>query len=177
MLRLPVLHHACVVFAAIGLCVAAPTLAQERAAPLSAEAFKPAPADMAAPDDLGAPLTDATEPAGADKAAGKTLSVDMPIAVIAANPQGRAVLDKDLPGLCKRPEYSMFKGLTLTRLAGLSHGRIKPKTLDHVQADLIQVSLTGETPRSANPLTAGGRTISRFSRALYQRVAMVIAAL
>ena len=132
---------------------------------------------MATPDDLGAPLQDAEGAAPSASVAGKTLSVDTPIGLIAANPQGRAVLDKDLPGLCKRPEYPMFKGLSLTTIASLSHGRIKPGTLNHVQADLVRISATGAPAPTHNPLTAGGRTLGRFSRSIYERVVTVIASL
>jgi hypothetical protein len=97
-------------------------------------------ADM--PADLGAPLG----PVEQARPTGKPLSIDMPIAKIAAKPQGKAVLDQDIPGLCERPEYVMFKGMTLKKLAGLSGGRISHATLNQIQADLVKTNATDDSP-------------------------------
>ncbi len=129
---------------------------------------------MAMPDDLGAPLAETERaPAGRDK----ILSVNTPIGVIASSPQGRAVLERRLPGLCERPEYMMFKSMSLAKLALLSHGRISTGKLDQLQADLIRVDLIDEPVHRHNPLTDSGRSIGRLSHSLYRRVVMVIAAL
>ena len=102
---------------------------------------------MTIPDDLGAPLTSAPQ---AVESHGKSLSVNTPIAVIASNPQGRAVLDQDLPGLCERPEYSMFKSMSLARLAGLSRGRITRAKLNVIESDLGQASLAAVQPAQSD---------------------------
>ncbi|MGC1302103.1 MAG: hypothetical protein WA840_07000 [Caulobacteraceae bacterium] len=95
-------------------------------------------ADM--PDDLGKPLTqDGPALGGARK-----LSIDMPISSIAAAPAGKAVLEHDLPGLCERPEFGMFKGMSLKALAGMSGGKISTAKLNQVQADLVKVSITAD---------------------------------
>lgn len=97
-------------------------------------------ADM--PADLGAPMG----PVEQAKPTGRPLSIDMPIAKIVAKPAGKAVLDQDIPGLCERPEFVMFKGMTLKKLAGLSGGRITHATLDQVQADLGRTNMMDDSP-------------------------------
>ncbi len=96
-------------------------------------------ADM--PADLGAPLG----PVEQAKPTGKRLSIEMPIAKIAAKPAGKAVLDQDIPGLCERPEFAMFKGMSLKKLAGLSGGRISHATLNQIQSDLVKVNLMDDS--------------------------------
>lgn len=64
------------------------------------------------------------------------LSVDMPVEKICSNPAGKAVIDRDLPGLTTRPEYPMFKMISLKSLVGMSGGRLSNKDLAKVQADL-----------------------------------------
>ena len=128
---------------------------------------------MAMPDDLGAPLAGApAEPVTPER----TLSVRSPIAVIAGCAQGRAVLDRDLPGLRERPEFMMFKGMSPAKLASLSHGRISDADLGKLQADLVKVSLA-DTPRRHSIFTESSQTVGRFSKAVYHHVAVMIAAL
>ncbi len=91
--------------------------------------------DSDMPDDLGVPL-----PEQKVVHSGPRLSIDAPLSSIAAAPAGRAVLDHDLPGLCERPEFGMFKGMSLKALAGMSGGRITTAKLNQVQADLIKVN-------------------------------------
>jgi hypothetical protein len=122
---------------------AAPQMASQ-SAPQAADpqfaAVNVSDADM--PADLGAPLG----PVEQAKPTGKPLSIDMSIAKIAAKPQGKAVLDQDIPGLCERPEFAMFKGMSLKKLAGLSGGRITHATLNQVQADLVKVNVADDSP-------------------------------
>jgi hypothetical protein len=118
---------------------AAPQKASQAADPQFA-AVNVSDADM--PADLGAPLG----PVEQAKPTGKPLSIDMSIAKIAAKPQGKAVLDQDIPGLCERPEFAMFKGMSLKKLAGLSGGRITHATLNQVQADLVKVNVADDSP-------------------------------
>ena len=131
-------------------------------------------ADMAMPDDLGAPLADA--PVKTASPVERTLSVKTPIAVIASNAQGRTVLEHDLPGLCERPEFMMFKSMSPAKLATLSHGRISETDLNRLQTDLMKVSLT-DAPRPHSLFTRSGRTVGRFSKAVYQHVVLMIASL
>ncbi len=68
--------------------------------------------------------------------AGSALSIDMPVGAICASPDGRAVLDRDLPGLSTHPDFAMFKSMSLKTLAAMSNGKITPSELAKVQADL-----------------------------------------
>ncbi len=97
---------------------------------------------------LGGCATDTQPPAASTLAAVKTpsarstskaLSINTPISTIAASPAGKAVLEHDLPGLLERPEYGMFKNMSVKSLAGLSNGKITPATLNQVQRDLQQL--------------------------------------
>lgn len=156
----------------------------DRASPQGAD-------EMAMPDDLGAPLAGATAaaPTPRGSAAGR-LSVDSPIVQIASDPEGKAVLERTLPGLCERPEYSMFKGMSLRRLAAMSSGRITEAKLDVVQADLGRLGPAETAPVSpprgvfypithtaSSSVRYGGRQIRQLSHAIYRRVTLVIAAL
>ncbi|HWU54451.1 MAG TPA: hypothetical protein VN175_03055 [Rhizomicrobium sp.] len=71
---------------------------------------------------------------GAQASAGHTL--DTPIEVIAADPAGVAVLNKDIPGLLANPNYAIFKGMSLNMLAAMSRGRLSEQTLAQTKADL-----------------------------------------
>ena len=167
----------CVLVLAASLCTAGGADAQTRAVAFlpKASAIAPAvaPADMALPDDLGAPLPGATpEPAAAPS---RVLSVNTPIWMIASNAQGRAVLEQRLPGLCERPEFMMFKGMSLAKLAVLSRGRISLADLTQIEADLTKVSLSDEPPPHSHGLFP--RSVGRLSHSVYRRMVSVIAAL
>ena len=187
-----------VVFIVSGLGVAGQAAAQSGvpSRPVQAQSaslgLKPASGadDMAMPDDLGAPMaggeTAAADvppsAAGGDAAAASKrsagLSVNTPIAVIASSPQGRAVLERDLPGLCERPEYMIFKSMSPAKLAVLSSGRISQRTLTRLQAHLVQVSVSSEAePPRHSLLAEGGTRVKRFSRSVYRRMLSAIEAL
>ena len=79
-------------------------------------------------------------PAPAAPAAAGALSVETtPIETIVANPAGKAVLDKDLPGLTTHEAYEQFKAMTLAQVAPMSQGAITPEALKTVQADLDKI--------------------------------------
>ena len=64
-------------------------------------------------------------------------SVDAtPIAELAADPAGKAILDKELPGLTNHPAYEQFKGMTLRQLQPMSGGVISDERITAVQAAL-----------------------------------------
>ena len=162
------------------LTIMVSVLALEAFAPgeAAAQTSTPAapPADMAMPDDLGAPLAGApVQPAVLRPDQG--FRVTMPIGLIASSPQGRAVLDRDLPGLCERPEFMMFKGMSPIKLASMSHGRITPADLDKLQGDLNRIGPGGAPVHSYSIFTRSSRTVTRFSKAVYHRVALMIALL
>jgi hypothetical protein len=156
-------------------CLCALLLASVADAPALAQTTsRPAPPDMAMPDDLGAPLDGAAPEA---QPVGRTLSVETSIAVIAASAQGRAALDRDLPGLVERPEFMMFKSMSPAKLAALSGGRISQADLNRLQSDLVKVDYTGEPVHQHSIFTRSGQAVGRMSKAVYHRVALMIASL
>lgn len=64
------------------------------------------------------------------------LDLDTPIAVIAADPGGRAVLDKDLPGLTDHPLYESFKNDTLRQFQPKTGGGVSRESLALTEKDL-----------------------------------------
>jgi len=72
------------------------------------------------------------------------LSVNTSIEAICATPAGKAVLDRDLPGLTARPEFPMFKAMTLKQLEPMSKGHITDAVLAKVQRDLTEVNASAE---------------------------------
>jgi hypothetical protein len=72
------------------------------------------------------------------------LSLNTPIEAICATPAGKAVLDRDLPGLTGRPEFDMFKAMTLKQLQPMSKGHITDAVLAKVAGDLAAVNARGE---------------------------------
>jgi len=94
-------------------------------------AHRPAPQRQPMPAEL--------RPAPAPAPPGP-LSLSSSIEAICATPAGKAVLDRDLPGLTARPEFPMFKGMTLKQLEPMSKGHITDAVLAKVQADLKAVN-------------------------------------
>jgi len=82
------------------------------------------------------PVAAAAQPARLGSSPKQALSVSTPVAVIAANPQGKVVLQRDLPGLLTNPKYQLFSDMSLTQLASLSCGKLTSAKLAQVQADL-----------------------------------------
>jgi hypothetical protein len=68
--------------------------------------------------------------------AAKGMSLDTPIETIVANPAGKAVLDKDLPGLTTHPAYDQFKSMSLKEVQPMSQGAITDDQLAKTGADL-----------------------------------------
>ncbi len=99
------------------------------AAPVMAQS---APADEHAMHDMHAGH------AGHAEAAAK-LTLDTPIAAIAENEAGKAILDADLPGLTSHPHYEMFKGMSLNQLAPMAGDQIPAEALTKVKEKLLQV--------------------------------------
>lgn len=64
-------------------------------------------------------------------------TLDTPIEVIAADPGGAAVLNKNMPALLANPNYSSFKGMSLKWLASMSRGKLSQETLAQTEADLV----------------------------------------
>jgi hypothetical protein len=104
----------------------------------------PPAADLAAPKQATAPTQTVQpkqsaklEPSPAPAASNSML--DVPVEKIAAIPRGRALLDKDFPGLCTHPMFSSFEGMSLNQLAAMSSGKMTPVMLAKAQKDLSKL--------------------------------------
>ena len=67
------------------------------------------------------------------------LTLDTPIETIVANPAGKAVLDKDAPGLTTHAMYDQFKSMSLKDLAPMSQGKLDDAALKKIGDDLAAV--------------------------------------
>jgi hypothetical protein len=74
------------------------------------------------------------------KAPAPNFSLDTPVDRIAANQRGKAILDRDLPGLMASQSYLLFDDMSLSEIASLSGGLLTKTKLDLVQNDLTQLS-------------------------------------
>ena len=69
-----------------------------------------------------------------------TFSLNTPLNHIAADKRGKAVLERDLPGLMASRSYLLFDDMSLSQIAIMSGGRLSQTKLNLVQADLAQLS-------------------------------------
>lgn len=67
------------------------------------------------------------------------MTLDTPVGTIAADPRGKAILDRDVPGLTTNPNYPMIKMMTLPALQSMSGGQMTQTEVDQVKADLAQM--------------------------------------
>ena len=82
----------------------------------------------------------AAGPALAQVAAAPVLSAEnTPIVDIAATPEGKAALDKNLPGLTTHEAYEQFKSMSLKQVQPMSGGAITDDQLKALQADLDKI--------------------------------------
>ncbi|MEG3123469.1 hypothetical protein [Sphingomonas sp. GB1N7] len=88
----------------------------------SAQTAAPAPSAPAAPAAATAKFT-----------------LDTPIEAIVADPAGKAVIEKDLPGTTTHPMYDQFKAMSLNQVAPMAADKITPAVLAKVQADLATI--------------------------------------
>ena len=70
---------------------------------------------------------------------GAKYTIETPIETIAANPAGKAILDKDLPGLTTHEAYDSFKSMSLKDVQPMSNGAISDAALAKVGTDLASV--------------------------------------
>jgi len=87
------------------------------------------------------PQRAAPQPAGSTAAPAGRFSLNTPVEKIAASPDGKAVLNRDMPGLLNNPSYILFSDMSLSQLASLSGGRLTKTTLNQVEADLEQLPI------------------------------------
>jgi hypothetical protein len=66
-------------------------------------------------------------------------SLNTPVDTIAANQRGKAVLDRDVPGLMASRSYVLFDDMSLAQIATFSGGELTKTKLDLLQADLAQL--------------------------------------
>jgi len=67
------------------------------------------------------------------------LTLDTPIEKIVANPDGKKVLDADLPGLTTHPAYDQFKGMSLKDVQPMSQGALTDEALKKTADDLAKI--------------------------------------
>ena len=67
------------------------------------------------------------------------LTLDTPIEQIASSPAGKAILNKELPGLTSNIIYSRFKKISLKKLQPMSGGRITDQALARIQMELAEL--------------------------------------
>lgn len=66
-------------------------------------------------------------------------SVETPLETIVADSAGKAVLDRDLPGLTAHAMFDQFKSMSLKQLQPMSGGKITDESLVKLSADLAAV--------------------------------------
>ena len=67
------------------------------------------------------------------------LSMESKLGDILANPQGKAILDKALPGFSTNPQMAMAKGMSLKMIAPMSGGKITPAILKTIDEELKKI--------------------------------------
>ncbi len=67
-------------------------------------------------------------------------SLNTPVDTIAADQRGKAILDRDVPGLMANPSYLLFEDMSLSQIATVSGGQLTKTKLNLVQADLFQLN-------------------------------------
>ena len=123
--------------AAALLLVAGSAVAQP---PSGAASANPASANTASANATGANTTGADASSSADAARPSHYDLDTPIEAIAADPAGKAVLDRDLPGLTTHPMYEQFKTMSLNDVQPMSQGAITDPALAKTKVDLAKVT-------------------------------------
>lgn len=83
-------------------------------------------------------LAPVEEDAAVTAPTGAPLTLDTPIAELIADPRGKRVLDRDLPGLSTDKNLDKFQALSLRRLAPQTGGRLTPALLETVARDLAE---------------------------------------
>jgi len=78
-------------------------------------------------------------------------TLDTPIKNLIADPQAKAVLDKDLPGMSSDENLPKFEDKSLRELQPLSGGQLTDALMKQVAADLVAIG--GDAP-AATPTDA-----------------------
>ena len=77
--------------------------------------------------------------------------LDAPIAAIADEPVGKAVLDANLPQVSSHANYDSFKSMSLRQLQPLSQGRIAEEALAKTEADLAKMRFDAASSQPVDP--------------------------
>jgi len=67
-------------------------------------------------------------------------SVNMPLDALTNDPDAKAILYRDVPGVMNNPKYPLFEDMSLTQIAILADGKLPKEKLDEVQADFDKLS-------------------------------------
>ena len=84
--------------------------------------------------------TQSPPPPSAVDPAGVGFTLETPVQKIAADPLGKAILDRDMPGFTTNPNYPIVKVMSLNQLASLSDGKITQAQLVQLKSDLAHLS-------------------------------------
>ena len=68
-----------------------------------------------------------------------SFTVQTPLDQIAADQGGKAVLERDVPGVMSNPHYILYSCMSLAQVASLSSGRLTKAKLDRVNKDLASL--------------------------------------
>jgi 2-polyprenyl-6-methoxyphenol hydroxylase-like FAD-dependent oxidoreductase len=77
--------------------------------------------------------------------------LDAPVAAVAADPAGKAVLDANLPQVTSHANYETFKSMSLRQLQPLSQGRITDEALAKTEAALAAVRFDAASSDAVDP--------------------------
>jgi len=91
------------------------------------------------------PKVATVQPDNAAHSVGRGFSLDTPVSAIAADQRGKAVLERDVPGLMSSSSYILLEDMSLAQIAPLSGGRLSKTKLDQVRADLAQLAINEKT--------------------------------
>ncbi len=67
------------------------------------------------------------------------VTVESPIAVLLADGNVKAILDKHLPGMTNDPRLKMAMGMTLKQIMPLSQGKITLSKIEAISEDLAKL--------------------------------------
>jgi hypothetical protein len=66
-------------------------------------------------------------------------SIDSNLGEVLDNEKGKAVLEKNMPGVSNDPRTAMGRGMTLKQIAGFMPGEITPALLQAIDEDLKKI--------------------------------------
>ncbi len=95
---------------------------------------------------LGEDMPDDTLASARPQPATKLFSIDTPVGKLCSTLEGRAVIDRDMPGLTGRPEFPFFKHMSLRQLQAASNGKMSTADLAKVSLDLSAIASPAATP-------------------------------